>query len=164
VPGVWERLERDFVERLYYHSLKRFFLVSHCCFKGQSPELCLMGSCCYILGNLREFMAVSQLFCTIIPFSWALYPPSHCKLFHHHPSACCVSSNQGLWLVSVLNLLLHGDFIGFSLFIVLPFFIFYFMGQFLSTSSFPVNLSVSFYFFCLHSFFCCLHVSHFIYH
>lgn len=150
MPGVWERLERDFVERLYYQSLKRFFLISHCCFKDQSPELCLMGSCCYILGNLREFMAVSQLFCTIIPFSWALYPPSHCKLFHHHPfSLLCVLLSgfvacfspeppAARWFYWLLSLYCSNFFI---------FYFFIFMGQFLSASSYPVNLSVSFHFF-----------------
>ena len=85
-----------------------------------------MGSCCYILGNLEEFMAMTQLFCPIGSFSWALYLPCHCELFQHQPWSLCILS--GSWIVvSVLNLLLHGDFIGFSLspfFFISLFFIF----------------------------------------
>ena len=116
--------------------------------------LCLMGSCCYILGNLREFMVVSQLFfCTIMPFFLGFVSSLLLLQVISPPPV------HPLWGVSVLNLLLHGDFIGLPL----SFSLFYFHG----TISFFLSceLVCFFSFFCLVSFICCLHVSgHFISH
>lgn len=107
-----------------------------------------MGSCCYILGNLREFMVVSQLFfCTIMPFFLGFVSSLLLLQVISPPPV------HPLWGVSVLNLLLHGDFIGLPL----SFSLFYFHG----TISFFLSceLVCFFSFFCLLSFICCLHVS-----
>lgn len=118
-----------------------------------------MGSCCYILGNLEEFMAMSRLFC----YFFLDFEASTttfvilCQLFHL--LWWLYISSGSLVVVSVLklNLLLHGDFIllvplsvFFFLFSLLFFFSWMIMRQFLS--SYPKNLSLSFLFLSFFSF------------
>ena len=112
-----------------------------------------MGSCCYILGNLREFMAVSLLSCTIMPlflgFVSSLCLIASCFTTTHSAFVGCFSpeSAAARWFYCPLSLLFFFSFL----------FYFYFHG----TISFFLSceLVCFFSFFCLLSFICCLHVS-----
>ncbi|WJX21748.1 hypothetical protein P8452_11138 [Trifolium repens] len=71
-----------------------------------------MGSCSYFLGNLEEFMAMSQLFCTFlglciyIPFYLLIVISS--ELFGAS-CCCCSSESSAAWKIVKVEYILSCD-------------------------------------------------------